>query len=103
MIARIWRGWAPSESADDYQSHYETEIITNLRTIDGFRGAQLLRRADGEEVLFTAITWFTSLNAIRDFAGEDYEHAVMEGPAISALTRWDERVIHHVVEVNILV
>jgi hypothetical protein len=26
MIARIWRGWAPSERADDYQRHYETEV-----------------------------------------------------------------------------
>ena len=78
MIARIWRGWSAPEQADDYQRHYETEIMANLRTVDGFRGAQLLRRADGDEVLFTAITWFTSLNAIRDFAGEDYEQAVME-------------------------
>jgi heme-degrading monooxygenase HmoA len=101
MIARIWRGWAAPEQADDYQRHYETEIIANLRTIDGFRSAQLLRRADGDEVLFTAITWFTSLNAIRDYAGEDYEQAVMEGPAISTLVHWDERVIHHVVEVNV--
>jgi hypothetical protein len=101
MIARIWRGWAAPDEADEYQRHYETEIIANLRAIDGFRGAQLLRRADGDEVLFTAITWFTSLNAIRDFAGEHYERAVMEEPAITALTRWDERVIHHVVEVNV--
>jgi heme-degrading monooxygenase HmoA len=100
MIARIWRGWAAPEKADDYQLHYESAIIANLRTIDGFRGAQLLRRADGDEVLFTAITWFTSLNAIRDYAGEDYEQSVMEGRAISALAHWDEHVIHHVVEVN---
>jgi hypothetical protein len=52
-------------------------------------------------VLFTAITWFTHLNAIRDFAGDDYEQAVMEEPARTALTRWDERVIHHVVEVSV--
>jgi heme-degrading monooxygenase HmoA len=101
MIARIWRGWSEPEQADEYQRHYETEIIESLRTIDGFRGAQLLRRADGDEVLFTAITWFTHLNAVRDFAGDDYEQAVMEEPARSALTRWDERVIHHVVEVNV--
>jgi hypothetical protein len=81
-----------------------TSATTRLRssgTIDGFRGAQLLRRADGDEVLFTAITWFTHLNAIRDYAGENYEQAVMEEPAVTALTRWDERVIHHVVEVNV--
>lgn len=101
MIARIWRGWASPEQADEYQRHYETEVIDGLRAIDGFRGAQLLRRDENGEVLFTAITWFTHLNAIRNFAGDDFEQAVMEEPARSALLRWDERVIHHVVEVDI--
>jgi heme-degrading monooxygenase HmoA len=101
MIARIWRGWASPEQADAYQHHYETEIIGGLQAIDGFRGAQLLRRDEGGEVLFTAITWFAHLNAIRAFAGEDYEQAVMEEPAKEALLHWDERVIHHVVEIDV--
>ena len=101
MIARIWRGWAEPGRADEYQRHYETEVIESLRTIDGFRGAQLLRRDEGDEVLFTAITWFVHLNAIRAFAGDDYEQAVMEEPARHALLHWDERVIHHVVEVDV--
>jgi heme-degrading monooxygenase HmoA len=101
MIARIWRGWTTPERADDYQRHYETVVIDGLRGIDGFRGAQLLRRDEGGEVLFTAITWFTHLNAIRAFAGDDFEQAVMEQPARDALLRWDERVIHHVVEADI--
>jgi hypothetical protein len=101
MIARIWRGWTSPEQADDYQRHYETEIVNGLRAVDGFRGAQLLRRDENGEVMFTAITWFTHLNAVRDFAGDDFGEAVMEEPARSALLRWDERAIHHVVEVDI--
>ena len=33
MIARIWRGWAPQERADDYQRHYETEVSEHLRAV----------------------------------------------------------------------
>jgi heme-degrading monooxygenase HmoA len=95
VIARIWRGWAPLGAADDYQRHYETEVGENLRAVSGFRGARLLRREDGREVMFTSITFFTSLDAIRGFAGDDYEVAVVEEAARRALSRWDERVSHH--------
>ena len=95
MIARIWHGWAPSERADDYQRHYESGVADSLLAVRGFRGAQLLRREEGAEVVFTSITWFTDLNAVRDFAGDDYEQAVVEDAAQRALNRWDERVAHH--------
>ena len=89
MIARIWRGWAPLATADDYQRHYETEVSGRLRAVSGFRCARLLRRQDGPEVMFTSITFFISLDAIRGFAGDDYELAVVEEAARQALSRWD--------------
>ncbi len=94
MIARIWRGWAPLATADDYQRHYETEVREHLRAVSGFRGARLLRSQDGQEVVFTSITFFASLDAIRGFAGDDYGVAVVEEAARRALSRWDERVSH---------
>ena len=95
MIARIWRGWAPLATADEYQRHYRTEVGEHLRAVSGFRGARLLRQDDGMEVMFTSITFFTSLDAVRGFAGDDYEGAVVEDAAQQALGRWDERVSHH--------
>jgi heme-degrading monooxygenase HmoA len=95
MIARIWRGWAPQATAGDYQRHYETEVSGHLSAVSGFRGARLLRRDDGPEVMFTSITFFTSLDAIRGFAGDDFELAVVEKAARQALSHWDERVTHH--------
>ncbi len=101
MIARVWRGWAPRATAADYQRHYESEVKGHLRAVSGFRGARLLRRDDGAEVMFTSITFFASLDAIRDFAGDDYELAVVAEPARRALRRWDERVAHHEVAVEL--
>jgi heme-degrading monooxygenase HmoA len=95
MIARIWRGWAPLVAADDYQRHYETEVREHLGAVSGFRGARLLRGEDGPEVLFTSITFFDSLDAVRGFAGDDYEVAVVEDAGRRALSRWDDRVSHH--------
>ena len=102
MIARTWRGWASPASADDYQHHYETDVAEHLRQVAGFRGARLLRRPDGDEVLFTSITFFASMADVRAFAGDSPEHAVLEEAARRALTRWDELVNHHEVAVDLL-
>ncbi|GAA1541556.1 hypothetical protein GCM10009827_071290 [Dactylosporangium maewongense] len=99
MIARTWRGWASPSTADDYQHHYETDVAEHLGQVPGFRGARLLRRRDGGEVLFTSITFFANMDDVRAFAGEEPERAVVEQAARSALTRWDEFVTHDEVAV----
>ena len=45
--------------------------------------------------MFASVTFFTSLDAVRGFAGDDYQQAVVEDAARHALSRWDERVSHH--------
>jgi heme-degrading monooxygenase HmoA len=101
MIARMWRGWAPVARADDYQRHYESEVAEHLHGVPGFRGARLLRGRDGDEVLFTSITFFEDLDAVRAFAGGEYDRAVVEDEARRALSRWDERVSHHDVALDL--
>jgi len=101
MIARIWRGWASRATAGDYQRHYETEVSGHLQGAGGFCGARLLRCDDGQEVMFTSVAFFTAIDAVRGFAGEDYEQAVVEEAARRALNRWDERVSHHHVSVDL--
>jgi heme-degrading monooxygenase HmoA len=101
MIARIWRGWAPLATADDYRRHYSAEVSSHLRAVDGFRGARLLRQGNGQEVMFTSITYFTGLDAVRAFAGDEYEQAVVEETARQALSRWEERVSHHEVAIDV--
>lgn len=101
MIARVWRGWAPAATADDYQRHYESEVAGHLRQVAGFRGARLLRRDEGDEVEFTSITFFDGMDDVRAFAGEDPERAVVEDAARRVLSRWDERVTHHEVAIDL--
>lgn len=69
MIARMWRGWAPQATADDYQRHCESEVSEHLRAVSGFCGARLLRRGDGSEAMFTSIAWFSGLDAVRGSPG----------------------------------
>jgi heme-degrading monooxygenase HmoA len=101
VIARVWRGWAPPETADEYQRHYENEVSVHLTNVHGFRGARLLRRAEGDEVEFTSITFFTSMHAVRGFAGTDPDRAVVEDAAQAVLSHWDTEVTHHHVVVDL--
>ena len=102
MIARTWSGWTTPDRAERYRRHYEDEVSGHLRGVPGFRGARLLRREEGESVVFTSITFFDDLHAVREFAGEHYEQAVLEQTAREVLTGWDEQVTHHEVIVDLL-
>jgi heme-degrading monooxygenase HmoA len=101
MIARTWRGWAAPATADDYQRHYESIVAAHLRQVPGFRGARLLRRPDGDEVLFTSTVYFAGLDDVRGFTGADPDEAVVEEAARRVLSRWDDRVTHHEVALDI--
>jgi hypothetical protein len=55
----------------------------------------LLRDDSGDEVEFVTVTLFESLDAVRVFAGDDYEAAVVPPEARKLLTRFDERSRHY--------
>lgn len=101
MIARMWRGWAPVETAETYRRHYESEVAEHLAGVPGFRGARLLSRTDGAEVAFTSITFFDSMEAVTGFAGAEPDRAVVEEAARAVLSRWEDEVSHHEVAVDL--
>ena len=97
MISRIWHGWTTLGNAEKYEALLKEEIFLGIqnRRIRGFKGIQLLRRQVGEEVEFVTIMSFDSLDAVREFAGEDYEAAVVPAEARAVLSRFDTRSQHY--------
>jgi len=97
MIVRIWHGWTTPGNADKYEGLLREEIFVGIqnRHILGFKSIQLLRREVGEEVEFVTIMVFDSLDAVREFAGENYEAAVVPEKARAVLSRFDERSQHY--------
>jgi heme-degrading monooxygenase HmoA len=102
MISRIWHGWTAPGNADAYEALLKEEIFVGIqsRQIRGFKGIQLLRREAGEEVEFVTIMVFDSLDAVREFAGEDYEVAVVPEKARALLSRFDSRSLHYELRVD---
>jgi heme-degrading monooxygenase HmoA len=95
MISRVWHGWTSPANADAYEELLRSEILPGIDRIDGFLGAHVLRRELGHEVEFVTITQFQSLDAVRAFAGDDYEVAVVLPEARRLLVRFDERSAHY--------
>lgn len=97
MISRIWHGWTTPENAATYEQLLRTEIFGGIqgRTIEGFLGIDLLRRDLATEVEFVTVMWFTSTEAVRVFAGQDYEVAVVPPAARAVLKRFDARSAHY--------
>jgi heme-degrading monooxygenase HmoA len=103
MISRVWHGWTARENADAYQELLRTEVLPGIHRVKGFKGAQVLRRdvADHDEVEFVTITLFDSMEAVKEFAGEDYEVAVILPEAHRLLKRFDARSAHYETVVRI--
>jgi len=97
MICRVWHGWTTTVNAGAYESLLREEIFAGIaaRQIAGFQGIDLVRRDGPEETEFVTIMWFDSLDAVRAFAGGDYEVAVVPPSARRMLARFDERSAHY--------
>ncbi len=100
MIARFWRGWTSRQNAEPYERFLREQMFPSMQRVPGFLGAELLRRDTGDEIAFVTITRFESYDAVRAFAGEDYEQAVIEPEARALLSRHDERSEHFEVAVG---
>jgi heme-degrading monooxygenase HmoA len=100
VIARTWRGSARPEQADAYVAHLRERTFPQLTTIPGHRGAYVLRRDGGSQVEFTVITLWESIDAIRRFAGDDPELAVVPPAAQALLSSYDDRAVHWDVAVH---
>jgi heme-degrading monooxygenase HmoA len=95
VITRLWRGWTNRENADAYERFLLTALFPAMRTIPGFQGADVLRREEDGEVGFVTLTRFETLDAIRAFAGDDFETPVLEPTARALLSRYEPRDHHY--------
>ena len=101
MIQRIWCGWTSRANADAYESLLRTDIFPWIlgRAISGFHAIRLLRRDTGDdEVEFMTVMDFASMQAVRAFAGEHFEKAVVKPEARALLARFDAVSRHYEVK-----
>ena len=104
MIARIWHGWTKPQDAKTYEAMLRNEIFPGIaqRNIQGYHGAELYIREEGDEVEFVTLLRFDSMEGVKEFAGEDQSKPVIYPNAERLLTRMDEHSRHYRIAIGSL-
>jgi antibiotic biosynthesis monooxygenase (ABM) superfamily enzyme len=96
-IKRIWHGWTTPENAATYENLLQDEVFPGIeaKQIAGYRSIELWRRDLADEVEFSTVMTFDSLQNVIDFQGENYQQAYVPDAARKVLKRWDETSSHY--------
>jgi len=95
MIARIWRGWTKAEDADAYEKLLREVVYPGLKHISGYQGGYIFRQEHNGETEFVTMNLFESLEAVKAFAGSEYEVPVFEPEARRLLSKVEPIARHY--------
>jgi hypothetical protein len=94
MIIRQWHGWTTIINANAYEALFRSKG-PNTSEAEGRLGAFLLRRDVGDETEFIVQHVFTSMDAIQELYGNDYERSRLIPGAEALLARYDAHCTHY--------
>jgi heme-degrading monooxygenase HmoA len=100
MIARIWHGITPATKAADYLDYLNKTGVPDYQATEGNRGVYVLRRIEGEQAHFLTLSFWDSMQAIRNFAGVEVEKAKYYPQDSEFLLEFEPTVIHYEVLVK---
>jgi heme-degrading monooxygenase HmoA len=95
MIERHWKGIAKIEEADHYIQHLLSDTFPKLSTMVGFIRSSILKRTVEKGIEFRIVTVWSSMGAIRQFAGDTPEVAVVPPAAQKIMVEYDKTVAHY--------
>jgi heme-degrading monooxygenase HmoA len=94
MIARIWRGAVRQEDGDVYEQYIRETGVAEYKATAGNLGVTMMRRQVGDRTEFMLLSLWESLDAVKAFAGEDYEKGVYYPEDDRYLVDRDEKSSH---------
>jgi antibiotic biosynthesis monooxygenase (ABM) superfamily enzyme len=98
MIARIWYGWTSRENAEKYEKLLREEVLLEIakRAIPGYKGAEIfIRDGENNETEFITLLRFETIEAVKTFAGKNYEQPVIPPECKKLLKRHSEKSRHY--------
>ena len=95
MIARIWHGTTTVERADDYLRFVRGRAIPEYSKVPGNIGAYVLRRIEGGQAHFLTVSFWDSMNSVREFAGDPPEKAKYYAEDNDFLLELEPNVTHY--------
>jgi heme-degrading monooxygenase HmoA len=94
MIARIWHGVTAARHYDEYWKFLHQRAIPDYRATPGNVGVRLFRRLEDDRAHFLTLSYWTSLDAIRAFAGDDIDRAKYYPEDSRYLLEFEPKVLH---------
>jgi heme-degrading monooxygenase HmoA len=95
MIARVWKGWTKTEDADEYEKLLREVVYPGLKKISGYQGGYILRQDNRDETEFVTVNLFESIEAVKAFAGTEYDVPVFEPEARRLLSKVEPIARHY--------
>ena len=95
MVARTWWGATRAADAADYVDYLRKTGLAEYARVPGHRRTLTLRRIDQGRAEFLIVTLWDSMDAVRQFAGDDPERAVFYPEDDRYLIARDDRVAHY--------
>ena len=95
MIARLWHGRTLAAKADAYEKYLDETGVKKILATKGNYGVEVLRHTDGAKTDFIVISYWESLDAVKRFAGADYQKAVIMPRDAEFLIEVEPLVVHY--------
>jgi|1185.fasta_scaffold1598626_2 heme-degrading monooxygenase HmoA len=95
MMARTWWGATHADDAAHYLDYLRKTGLAEYARIPGHRRTLTLRRIVDGRAEFLIVTLWDSMEAVRQFAGDDPERAVFYPEDDRYLVARDDRVTHY--------
>ena len=101
MIVRVWRGRTSESKSQGYEKFLKETAYPDYGDAPGNHGWLLVRRQDEGAVEFMFVSLWESIDALRQYAGNDVERPKYYPEDIAALLELPERADHYeVVDVH---
>jgi hypothetical protein len=96
-IIRTWRGWTTIKNAPIYGNILIQEVFPTVKKngVAGLEKVSVSTKDLKDEMEFFLVLQFDSLDAVKSFAGEDYENAYIPDNAKELLKRYDKTAEHY--------
>jgi heme-degrading monooxygenase HmoA len=95
MIVRMWHGRVPTAKAAAYREFVKGRAIPDYQSAPGNLSVHILERAEGDVTHFITLTFWTGLEAIKGFAGDDVEAAKYYPEDQDFLLEFEPTVVHY--------
>ncbi|MEO9483932.1 MAG: antibiotic biosynthesis monooxygenase [Ekhidna sp.] len=95
MIARIWEGRTNAVDYEKYTAFMKERALPDYKETTGFISLRFLRKLEGDIGHFKLITYWESMEVIKNFAGDDFSKAKYYPEDQQFLLGFEECVQHY--------